>query len=989
MIVFNIYGMDPSARSNACWKVPALRTMVLDKASENIHIPFIAITETWLKPHLSDAQVNIPNYAVYRSDRRLRTRGGALLYIHHSIPVSNVERFDDKTCEAIICASPRKIIFVNMYRPPKTSKESFINMLNCVEQFIEKESSGSPEHYQIIVTGDLNFPNISWEDLNLARCLSENKESAEYFLNFASRLLLTQYVNVPTRVNNTLDLLLTNDVNLVQHVSADNTIISDHNIVNVLTSDFIPSSNTLEDMPNDEEEVNFHNLNLNMADFDKINQGLACVDWDDMMCNTSLEEIPQIFNKKVFEICKNHTPTWKSKKVVSKIHRSSRALNRRKYRLRSRISAIKEYNPNSERINILQKEVENIERQVKSSILNKIHSDEQVALQAIKEDPKAFYTYAKKFRKTKSHIKLLTKKDGSITSNYKEMANLFQDQFISVFSDSSNPDKKIPESQQSSSQFLSVECSPEDVATAIDDINAKSSCADPHISAIVLKKCKSTLIYPISLIWKKSFACGKVPKFYKEQIIAPVHKKGSKAVAENYRPISLTSHVIKVFERIIRKNLVKYLEENQLLCSNQHGFRSGKSCLSQLLSHIDSIITNGLEGLDTDVIYLDFAKAFDKVDHEILIRKLSNFGIQGPMLEWLKNFLEERFQMVHLNGFKSYWSLVKSGVPQGTVLGPILFLIYINDMNCCLATSFCSMFADDSRIEHKISGVSDTKLLQEDIINVTNWSKQNNMNLNESKFKFVSHKFHRSLLDHLPFRNEYCLYNTAAGNTLEPIDSVLDLGVTVCSDLSWTKHVGIIVSKAQQTLSWALSVFFDRSITSMMTLYKSFVRSKIEYCCPLWHSRKFTDVQMIESLQRTFTSKIVGMERLDYWQRLKKLNLLSLQRRRERFIIFHMWKIVYCKITNDLNIHFRFTDRRGITALIPSIQRTNSKAQTLYDNSFALIESRLWNFLPTHISVISCFSTFKIKVDNLLSQYPDKPPIQGYPYVHDNSLLSF
>ena len=302
---------------------------------------------------------------------------------------------------------------------------------------------------------------------------------------------------------------------------------------------------------------------------------------------------------------------------------------------------------------------------------------------------------------------------------------------------------------------------------------------------------------------------------------------------------------------------------------------------------------------------------------------------------------------------------------------------------------FCSMFADDSRIVHKISGVSDTKLLQEDIINVTNWSKQNNMNLNESKFKFVSHKFHRSLLDHLPFRNEYCLYNTAAGNTLEPIDSVLDLGVTVCSDLSWTKHVGIIVSKAQQTLSWALSVFFDRSITSMMTLYKSFVRSKIEYCCPLWHSRKFTDVQMIESPQRTFTSKIVGMERLDYWQRLKKLNLLSLQRRRERFIIFHMWKIVYCKITNDLNIHFRFTDRRGITALIPSIQRTNSKAQTLYDNSFAVIGSRLWNFLPTHISVISCFSTFKIKVDNLLSQYPDKPPIQGYPYVHDNSLLSF
>ena len=200
-------------------------------------------------------------------------------------------------------------------------------------------------------------------------------------------------------------------------------------------------------------------------------------------------------------------------------------------------------------------------------------------------------------------------------------------------------------------------------------------------------------------------------------------------------------------------------------------------------------------------------------------------------------------------------------------------------MECCLRHSFCSMFADDSRILRKIGGVCDTKLLQEDVLNVTRWAVQNNMELNENKFQFVSHNFKRNLLDNLPFRNEFCVYSTAAGNMLEPTSNVLDLGVQVCSDLSWSKHVGIIVNKAQQTLSWALSVFFDRSRTSMMTLYKSFVRSKIEYCCPLWHSRKIADIQMIESLQRTFTSKIVGMEGLDYWQRLKKLHLLSLQRR--------------------------------------------------------------------------------------------------------------
>ena len=206
MIVFNVYGMDPSARSKGRWKVPALRNLVLDRARENKHIPFMAITETWLKPHLNDAQVDIPNYDVYRSDRRLRIRGGVLLYIHQSIPINQVQRFDDKTCEAVMCASPRKIILVNLYRPPSTSKESFKNMIYCVEQFIDSVCSGNPEHYQVIVTGDLNFPNISWEDLNLQNCLSENKESAEFFIGFASKLLLTQYVNVPTRINNTLDL---------------------------------------------------------------------------------------------------------------------------------------------------------------------------------------------------------------------------------------------------------------------------------------------------------------------------------------------------------------------------------------------------------------------------------------------------------------------------------------------------------------------------------------------------------------------------------------------------------------------------------------------------------------------------------------------------------------------------------------------------------------------------------------------------------------
>ena len=156
------------------------------------------------------------------------------------------------------------------------------------------------------------------------------------------------------------------------------------------------------------------------------------------------------------------------------------------------------------------------------------------------------------------------------------------------------------------------------------------------------------------MIWDESLETGVIPKHYKLQFVAPIHKKDSVVFAPNHRPISITSHVIKIFERVVRNYLQNYLESNSIINPNQHGFRKGKSCLTQLLAHYDELLQNALDGKETDVIYVDFAKAFDKIDHEILLRKLALYGINGNLYKWLDNFLMDRHQYVALNGELSY-----------------------------------------------------------------------------------------------------------------------------------------------------------------------------------------------------------------------------------------------------------------------------------------------------------------------------------------------
>ena len=979
--------MDPSAHSRSSHKLQNFTEHHINDS--NSPPVFISGCESWLKPHITNAQVNIPGYQTVRQDRVVRDRGGVILYVLNSLPVSGVETFDDDICEAVICSVKSiNTTIASIYRPPNTKFESFDKLLRFLQRNIQNMCN--KHHSDLIIMGDFNLPGLKWHHNGFSTETNSLTESEELFINFMEANLLTQYITDPTRVtnttSNTLDLFLTNNPNLVLHTKPEETNLSDHHLVNISTTYNVESNKAPKRPPIPERT--FRRLNLQQADFESINSHLDSISWDDLKALCSPDEFPELLRLTILQVCMLYCKD-KPYHTNMNIHtRNRKTLRRRKRKVKSQINAIVDKNPNSQKLDKLRAEVHDIECKIKESIGNQSHYKEKKAVEAIRKNPRYFFSYAKQFAKKKSSVGPLLNSDGTLEHNPKTMADILSNQYSSVFSDPSSPQKEAPNIKTKVKENLSnFEFSSEDIITAINEINENSACGENDIPAIILKKCKTTVAYPIWLIWEESLRQGYVPKPYKNQIITPVHKKASKAEAANYRPIALTSHIIKIFERIIRKHLVKHLEKNHLICGNQHGFRRGRSCLTQLLAHIDIILKNFLHGRDTDVIYLDYAKAFDKVDHQILLQKLYSYGVRGKLLMWLNSYLSNRWQTVVINGEHSNPAKVISGVPQGTVLGPVLFIIYLNDMESCIKSSIVSCFADDTRLKRSIDSVEDTTLLQEDLMTAIKWSAQNNMQLHESKFELVTHSTGRSkLIQELPYSTQFCEYITGDGSVISPCSAVRDLGVTIVPDLSWSPHINNTTNDCRKMISWIFSVFWDRSKETMLPLFKTLVRSRAEYCCILWHPSKVEDIKAIENIQRTFTSRISEVSDLHYWDRLQALNLLSLQRRRERYCIIQVFKILHDLTPNDLNLQFYQHQRRGTCCKLPPlVKNAKLKFQKQFDDSFSVLAPKLWNLVPKSIRDKKSLESFKTSLSKYIMMFPDHPPVPGI--SSQNSLL--
>ena len=559
------------------------------------------------------------------------------------------------------------------------------------------------------------------------------------------------------------------------------------------------------------------------------------------------------------------------------------------------------------------------------------------------------------------------------------MCNILQKQYQKAFSDPNSGIKKNPDVENINNETIDdMPFNEDDIIWAINQIPLHSAPGPDKIPAVLLKECKKEIAPALLSIWRKSLDTGQIPDILKKQSIVPIHKKDSKAVPANYRPISLTSHITKLFERILRRYMVAFLERNLRIHNSQHGFRPCRSCLTQLLAHLDSILTIIETNKNADVIYLDLSKAFDKVNHSILIHKIKQLGISGKICSWIQNFLSDRTQQVIIDGANSSPAKVLSGVPQGTVLGPVLFIIYMNDLHSVVKNSLLKCFADDSKLIKSIENLQDREKLVEDLKAVLQWTSDNSMEFNADKFQLIQHGKHDELK--LP-------YTLPNGQELEKSETVKDLGTHVSEDLTWRQNINTLAINATSFANWILRTIKSRERGVMLTMYKSYVLSRLEYNSPVWSPALICDITKVEAVQRSFTSKIAGLDDLDYWQRLAVLKLYSLQRRRERFMIIHTWKIYKGLAPNDSDFQFYDQARRG-----PQCRRINypcnvASIKTLRFNSFSCIGPRLFNIIPGTIKNSANLTTFKGRLDKLLLTLTDEPPTPGYRSSHSNSLL--
>ena len=917
----------------------SLAELHLKLYTDNFNI--LCFSETWLCNNFTDGMLDPESkFNIYRRDRKSGwPAGGVLIFIHRSLQSSlhsiDVSCYPDSEIIAahVYLASGLKICIACVYLPPNLSIEKFHESIQHLRSICSQENL-------LIATGDFNLPKIDWTNM----ISSQDAKSAE-FLDLCLSNGLNQLVDKPTRLDNILDLILCNDRALVSEVSVG---------VPFGTSDHDSLAFSIVTVGGDgESNIDpVHILSWSKANWANFAVYCDSIDWYEFFSNDhTVSELWGDFCAAIKAGIDQFVP----KLVLKKSFNSKRKFQTKTVR---KLSAKKQKLWRKRKNKNSAKNKQNYKAAAKNYKRAITQAHEASELKLVNSNNLGeFYKQVNRNSVHATGVGPLKSPAGELVLTNSGKAELLNSFFVSVCTTDNGTLPPLPAQAlaEEESTLDSVTFRTAQTKLIMKRLKNKTSSGPDGLPPILFKNLANQLAHPLTIIFNIIMQAGEVPHQWKQANVVPIFKKGSSAIPKNYRPISLTCVGSKIFETAIKLVLVPFLEGKNLISQHQHGFRPKHSTCLNLLESLNDWTENLDSRLETFVAHVDFARAFDSVSIPKLIHKLKWAGVEGQLLSSIGSLLTDRTQRVKISNSFSAFQTVGSGVAQGSVLGPILFIYYINDITDEISPPFIpKLYADDLKAYNSQVKDEEGKAFNEILTKITKWADtwQLPISTEKSKWLSISNK-HRSKNQN----PEGYAFELASAN-LPETKEVIDLGVNFNSKLDFNEHISSIIAKAKQRLFLLKKIFVSRNPSILILGFKTYIIPLLEYCSQVWNPHSNSDVRRLESVQRIFTKKLPGYQGLNYPARLEKAGLCTLELRRLRADLCFCYKILHNLIDTPIEKLFSL-DRSGVTRghnwkLKPTTPRLETR---LHFFSFRVVN--VWNSLSPPTVDATSFNSFR------------------------------
>ena len=560
---------------------------------------------------------------------------------------------------------------------------------------------------------------------------------------------------------------------------------------------------------------------------------------------------------------------------------------------------------------------------------------------------KSFYSYVDRLTGYTKQSDIHQLKVGGVTfSSSYQKALALSDQYRSVYTEENNIMPPCVQKMPPNS-FGDLQITESDVIEAIRKMNVGGAPGPDCIYPKFIKEMSCFLVRPIITIFRKSLLTGQVPKMWRNGIIVPIYKNYMKPEdPSSYRPVCLTSVVCKLFERIIHKYMMTYLRRNEIISSSQHAFLTGKSTATNLIDCLNDWTKLIDVRKPVDILYLDLAKAFDSISHEKMLYKLQRIGVGSYMLRWLHSFLTQREHCVRVGCVSSPYEAVSSGIPQGTIIGPALFILYINDVVELDLSSSLKLYADDAKIYREVSSPDETDQLQSDLESVAEFFTEWQLTLNIDKCETI----------HLGSNNMHRVYELN-NRHIPTQNNCRDLGIKITDNAKFSGHCDQVVRTAYYRLKQFRISFSCKEVDFQVHMYTTYIRPLLEYNTVVWSPYLLKDIDAVEKVQRFFTRLLPDHSEMSYTERLRVLNLQSLEVRRIFNDLIFVYKLLYGLIDFDYRILFQINtnNTRG-----HSLKLNHQYSRCNFRKSFFAVRIiPIWNSLPASLVDIESLVRFK------------------------------